>query len=99
MSEGGEKVRKLSISLVLALVPGALQAQDMGPIKLSVSANGPPVPALRCALLPELRDQVPGNAAPLYRKAGDLMEKIPAIPKERTALYELMSQWTTMPFK
>ena len=51
------------------------------------------MPALRFALLPELRDQVPGNAAPLYRKAGELLQKVP----ERGAIQTLFDQWTATP--
>jgi hypothetical protein len=42
-------------------------AQDMPEIiRLHVAANPPPVPALKIALLPEIADLKPGNAAVLY---------------------------------
>jgi hypothetical protein len=85
------------LSFTLVLAPSAVEGQDMGPIKLTLTANGPPTPALRCALLPELRDQIPGNAAPLYRKAADLLNKVGKNPAERSSLQELISQWEMLP--
>lgn len=75
----------------------ALSAQDKGPVKLSLSANPPPIPALRFALLPELREQVPGNAAPLYRQAAELLKRTPADARERIGLQTVMATWETMP--
>ena len=86
-----------SLALFLVLVPRPVLGQDKGPIKLTLTANPPPVPALRLALLPELRGQLPGNAAPLYRKAGDLLSKIPNAAAERSGLQDLMYKWETMP--
>jgi hypothetical protein len=94
-------VTKRILLLTVALFggPTALLAREPLPAtKLSLTPQGPPAPALRFALLPELRDQVPGNAAPLYRKAGDRMENIPPVPNQRTAQWELIAQWIAMPY-
>jgi hypothetical protein len=91
-------VKKLFFLLIVVLVPGRPQvlAQDVGPIKLSLTANPPPTPALRFALLNELRDQVPGNAAPFYRQAAELLEKM-LTRGERAALSQRLSDWTQTP--
>ncbi len=52
----------------------------------------PPVPALRYNLLPELREQMPGNGALHYRKAGELLDKVAA----KQAALELLDQWMGM---
>jgi hypothetical protein len=85
------------LSFALVLAPSAVEGQDMGPIKLTLTANPPPTPALRFALLPELRDQIPGNAAPLYRKAGELLNKIGANAAERNSVRDLLFQWESVP--
>ncbi len=72
-------------------------AQDMGPIKLSLTANPAPVPALRFALLPELRGQTPGNAAVHYRKVADLLGKVPADREERGRVFRQLDSWEPMP--
>ena len=58
--------------------------------RLELTPAQPPIPALRFSLLPELREQTPGNGAVQYRKAGDLIDKIPPVQAERSALHELM---------
>jgi hypothetical protein len=55
----------------------AAQPRPQPPRKLLLSANKPPTPALRLTLLPELRDQEPGDAWPLYQKASELLKKLP----------------------
>ena len=89
-------MKKLRCVLLLALFLGqqALHNQDKGPRKLTVSANPPPTPALRFALLPELRDQVPGNAAPHYRKAADVFSQI---VKGNAGLFNVIDQWERLP--
>src|SRR5262249_30797825 len=45
---------------------GVLCAQTPQPIILKIRPAATPVPALKYQLLPDLRDQAPGNAATLY---------------------------------
>lgn len=89
----------LSFLLALAgvLAPaGSLPAQppeESPVIRLELTPARPPVPNLRFSLLPELREQVPGNGAVHYRKAGELFDKI---SRERTGLYELLERWSEL---
>jgi len=43
--------------------------------------------------LPELREQTPGNAAVFYRKAGELLDRIPPLESERANLQPLLFRW------
>jgi hypothetical protein len=90
-------VKKLLLLVGFVLVAGPVQGQDKGPIKLTLTANPAPAVVLHLALLPELREQVPGNAAPLYRQAADLLGKIPETAGERTGLQTVMYKWESMP--
>src|SRR5947209_6109085 len=54
-------------ALVAVGLAGASPGPAARPVVLTPAAA--PVPALKCALLPPLRERRPGNAAPLYRKA------------------------------
>jgi hypothetical protein len=58
----------LVVSL-LSAVPVWAQRQPGEPIKLTLHPAGPPPRALKYQLLPELRDQTPGNAALYYYRA------------------------------
>src|SRR6185369_10495948 len=56
-------MKRLLLSLLLA-VPASAHADDMiDTIKLSVRANAAPVPALKYRLLPDAHEMHPGNAA------------------------------------
>jgi hypothetical protein len=55
------------------------------------------VPALRFTLLPELRDQEPGNAAPLYRKALELLDRLLQEEEKRSHADILFESWLTLP--
>src|SRR5262245_4875183 len=57
------------LAVVLALVPSAVQAQGLEPIKLTLKPTAAPTPALKYRLLPEARDLQPGNSAQLYYRA------------------------------
>jgi hypothetical protein len=67
------------------------------PIRLTIAPTNPPTPALKFALLPELRDQVPGDAAPVYKQAIEVYEKLKLLPGDRVALFELEDRWQNMP--
>ncbi len=59
-------------AVFVALAAPAAQAQmptELPPIRLELSPKGAPVPALKYHLLPEVREQNPGNAALLYYRA------------------------------
>jgi hypothetical protein len=58
---------------------------------LELTPARPPVPALRFNQLPELRDQTPGNGALHYRKACELLDKVP------DGLYEVLDRWEKLP--
>ena len=60
----------LTVYWLLAPASPALgQAKESPAIKLTVRPAAAPAPALKYLLLPELRDQTPGNAALLYQRA------------------------------
>jgi hypothetical protein len=63
-------MKRLIACLLLAGAAVPLFAQDIPEtIRLTVSANPPPVPALKIALLPEISDLKPGNALLLYYRS------------------------------
>ena len=56
--------------LLAATLPAAAQPLDEPePIKLTIRPARVPTPALKYLLLPELKDQTPGNAALVYYRA------------------------------
>jgi hypothetical protein len=55
--------------LVTAILPARAQDPAEEPIRLTLRPAAAPTPALKYQLLPELRDQTPGNAALLYYRA------------------------------
>jgi hypothetical protein len=55
--------------LVVGAAPAAAQPQPPEPIQLTLPPAAAPVPALKYPLLPELSEQTPGNAVPLYYRA------------------------------
>jgi len=70
--------------LVLAAAPATApvtqpDTQPAGPevVKLTLHPSATTQPALQYKLLPDLFDQMPGNAAPLYAVAGDLLPTAP----------------------
>jgi hypothetical protein len=75
------------IAIVLTLSASPVLAQNF-PIRLTVSPSKPAAQALKYPLLPELRDQVPGNAALLYKKAIDLGAAFD---------FDLQDSWMKMP--
>src|ERR1700731_2988858 len=74
------------------------QPQPEPPRRLVLSANQPPSPALRISLLPELRHQEPGDAWPLYKKAGDLLSRLPPDASERNGILDLIQRWSQLPY-
>jgi len=93
----------IRIVLICCVIPAtaalaAAQPPPEPPRKLVLSANPPPSPVLRLPLLPELRHQEPGNAWPLYQKAGELLAKLPPDGSERNRFFEQISQWEKLPY-
>ncbi len=60
---------------LLAAAPPAL-GQGREPIRLTLHPMAATPPALRYRLLPDLLEQVPGNAADLYKKAAPLLQQV-----------------------
>jgi hypothetical protein len=62
--------------VAVAMAVGQLGAQPQGPflIKLNVQPHAAPSPSLRYRLLPSLSEQKPEDAAPLFKKAGEMVE-------------------------
>jgi hypothetical protein len=91
-------IRRLFVVSLLVL-PGAAAAQDPNdaPKKLLLTPAKPPAPLLQFPLLPELRQQHPGNAAPLYVKAGALLNKLPADAAERDIVHGWLAYWGRAP--
>ncbi len=84
----------------LALAIDSLPAQprkDPVPTPLVLTPSRPPIPSLRFALLPELREQIPGNGAILYGKAVKLLNRTPPLQSQRAALFDLMDRWGKLP--
>jgi hypothetical protein len=63
----------LVLIAMLASFAGAAEPKQVEEIRLAVYAAAPPVPAMRYHFMPDLVDQVPGNAALLYLAAAQQM--------------------------
>src|SRR5437868_8587588 len=69
--------RFLALSILLAIIgPAAAQEPTAFVIKLNVQPQSPPSPSLRYRLLPSLSDEKPEDAAPLYKKAAEAVERL-----------------------
>jgi hypothetical protein len=80
---------------VLILLTAAA-ADDIHPIPLVLHPAPAPSPALKYALLPEVRDTIPGNAVTHYRQAIKNMKR--DAPPQRD-WYPAMEQWLAVPLK
>ncbi len=81
----------LGCLLLTAAVLPAQGKKEPAPTRLELTPAGLPVPSLRFTLLPELREQAPGNAALHYRKAGKALDKVP------NELYKQIDGWERLP--
>src|SRR5207249_3798528 len=63
----------LILITMLAWVAGAAEPKQIEEIHLAVRSAAPPIPAMRYHFMPDLVDQVPGNAALLYLAAAQQM--------------------------
>src|SRR5260370_31224343 len=82
----------LACSLVLvAVATPKAQPGDGTPTKLTLQPAGLPSPVLRYRLLPDLREQKPGNAATHYKHAMELFKK--EQPNGNEASAERIDRW------
>ncbi len=79
----------MAFALVL-LDAAAASADDVHPKVLTLHVPAPSIRALQYALLPELRDTVPGNAVTHYRRAIQILKQEGPPEKERE---ELVDGW------
>jgi hypothetical protein len=90
-------MKRASIVCCVALfagVAGAAESDTPTPTRLTLTPKAPPVRALQYQLLPELRDQKPGNAAEHYRKACRLLKD-----KLKSGWRETIQAWLEMQLK
>jgi hypothetical protein len=92
------------VRFFLALAVASLMAtlasgQNEGPIRASLSPAGLPSTALKYRLLPELRDQTAGNAAPLYKEAEAKLKPLQREFDERAKWQTLFPEWANTPLK
>jgi hypothetical protein len=78
---------------VVSVWPAVAQADAPKPIVLTLHPKAPATPVLTWHLLPEVAERTPGNAAPFYKKAIELLEK----GEERTKIEEQLSAWRETP--
>jgi hypothetical protein len=89
--------------LTCCLIPASAalalaQPRPSPPRQLLLSPNRPPMPVLRLTLLPELRDQEPGDAWPLYQKAGEQVVKVLRDGAERAGAFDLVRRWASVSY-
>jgi hypothetical protein len=87
-------------AIVLCLVlSGAAPAQaPEAPIRLALRPARAPKPVLHYRLLPELREQTPGNAVEVYKQAVKLVQQIESGPAER-GRHEELDRWAATPVR
>jgi hypothetical protein len=86
----------LAFGLALLAAAAAPAADDVRSVPLTLHAPAPAARALRYALLPELMDTTPGNAADHYRQAIKNMKQ--DVPLSRD-LSETLERWMAVPLK
>src|SRR5262249_12962990 len=77
--------------LLRAALPARADEDTFAPTRLTLRPAAAPSPALRYRLLPDLREQKPGDAAVLYRRAVPLLQRVGADGSEQ------MAEWQKMP--
>ena len=85
-----------SCALLFLAATTAAADDDVRSIPLALHPAAAPSPALKYALLPELRDSLPGNAVTHYRQAVKNMKQ--DAPPQRD-WYPAMEQWMAVPLK
>jgi hypothetical protein len=95
----------VGFSVALLLVVSSLTAfaqpksPDVEQIQLTVHPSSAPVPAMRYHFLPDLVDQIPGNAALLYLNAAQQMSIARAADPLNSGDDEKIFQWLATPIK
>jgi hypothetical protein len=88
--------RVLAGCVALVMAAGLVRGDpEAAPRPLVLTPAAAPSPALRFSLLPRMRDQLPGNALPLYRKARETF--VARRPLLNDPAYERASRWVEMP--
>src|SRR5579884_400169 len=97
---GGLSMKRFAVGLValliLAVASGA-QPQPSEPIALTLHPAAPPKPSLKYRLLPDRREQQPGNAAALYYRALAMFVENQTLLREIQSEY--WSNWRALPLK
>jgi hypothetical protein len=88
----------LCVGVVFAAVSLA-HAQDDGPNRAVLYPAALPSPALKHRLLPDLRNQTTGNAAPVYEDAIGKLKPLQREPEEQPKWREQFSKWTGTPLR
>jgi hypothetical protein len=92
------KRRAVGLMAVLTLaLAGWAQPQPGEPVSLTLHPAAPPKPSLKYRLLPDRRDQQPGNAAALYYRAVAMLVENQPLFKEIQSEY--WDNWRSMPLK
>jgi hypothetical protein len=92
-------VRCLLALAVVSLTGALARAQPDGPIRATVAPTALPATALKYRLLPDLRDQTAGNAAPLYKDAEAKLKPLQRDFDERPKWQTLFPEWANTPLK
>jgi hypothetical protein len=85
------------LAFLILTLAGWAQPQPDEPISLTLHPAASPKPSLKYRLLPDRRDQQPGNAATLYYRALALFVENQDLLKEIQGEY--WAAWQTMPLK
>lgn len=83
---------KLIVSSTIVLFCLSSLAQP-APVSYTISGASPPVPALKYRLLPDLDEQTPGNAAPVYLNGALLLRGY------SDAETDQVDKWTSLPLE
>jgi hypothetical protein len=84
----------LSCSLLMIAHPACAEETPEEVVKVAIHPTAAPVPALKYQLLPDVRDQIPGNAVIYYGRAAQVAGKrLQFLPDEEP------SKWLEMPMK
>jgi hypothetical protein len=73
------------------------QSELPSPVQLTLHPQGPRSPALKYHLLPELAEQKPGDAGPLYRRVAQAVEKLRGKGEGAEQSDEQLAKWQKMP--
>jgi hypothetical protein len=89
-------MKHIPLAFALIFLVAAAPADDVRPKSLTLHAPASADRALQYALLPELRDTIPGNAADHYQQAIQNMELNPQLQRD---WYLAVDKWMATPLK